>query len=165
MKRACVKGTDSKRVPVVERPIESPRSVIVEDTSHRGLNLGDPCADSDSATHTRLQQLRCRQVISVHMGFQQPLHLQPLLADEVDHGLDGLLADPPAAQVEIQYTIDNRATITLRILDHVGHCEGCLIEKGRHLRRQGAARPGAFDDRDGVGECDVGRAAHGMTPG
>lgn len=64
------------------------------------------------------------------MGFQQPLHLQLVLANEGDDpvGLDGRSA--PGGGVVIEHRVDNRAVPAIVLVDYVAVGLGCGVEEG-----------------------------------
>ncbi len=88
-----LKDTDLELLLILEQRIEGCAvgldfGLYIEDATERGLHLLDVLADGDFAAHLFLQPDRSGQMVGMGVGFQNPLHLQLMLAHKI-HDLLG----------------------------------------------------------------------------
>ena len=78
-------------------------------------------------------------MVCMHMGFQDPIDGQLILANIGDDLISGVKVDTPGGIFEIKNGIDNGAMLGVRIDDNEGRCEGLFVKKWYYFRSHGAS--------------------------
>jgi len=119
------------------RAVDAEFRFQVEQRLEHVLHLADRLADGDLAAQFAAQVRRGGQVISVGVGFQQPLHLQLMRTDEGNDfvGLRG--AGTTGSAVVIEYRIDDCTLPAIGFIDHVAVGRGGGVEESFNLRGHG----------------------------
>ncbi|MNI60155.1 hypothetical protein D3C73_1153490 [compost metagenome] len=69
-------------------------------------------------------------MIGVGVGFQQPLHLQAVLAHERDDPVRLQGGGSPGSRVVVEHRVDDRTLPAIRFVDHVTVGGRGIVEKG-----------------------------------
>ena len=102
----------------------------IEQLAKLVLHRGDVRADGQLAAEIFLQVGRRRQVVGMHMGFQQPLHLQAQFVHAVHQAVGTLGVGAAALGVVVQHAVDQGALRRGRIPGDVAEGEGGRVEEG-----------------------------------
>ena len=135
LQRGGFERADGEDVAVLDQPVEL-RAValelgaFVEDLAKSLLHHADAGADRDLAAEPLLEIGRGREVVGVHMGFEQPDDLEVLRLDVADDAICGGVSDAAGRVVEVQDAVDDRAGGARRVLHHIGEGVGCGVEEG-----------------------------------
>ena len=103
-----------RREQMIElRTVDAKFRLKVEQGLEHALNLADRLTDRNLAAQFPTQIRRGGQVIGMGVGFQQPLHLQLMLANEGDDlvGLGG--GGSPGGGVVVEHRVDDRAVTAI----------------------------------------------------
>jgi hypothetical protein len=95
-------------------------------------------ADADARTETLFEPARRRQVIRVHVRFEDPVDTQTLALDEGDDLLRTPGARLPAHRIVVEDRIDDDGASRSRIGHDVGVRSRRLVEEGLDSNRHGA---------------------------
>ncbi|MNG16208.1 hypothetical protein D3C84_1000980 [compost metagenome] len=76
-------------------------------------------------------------MIGVGMGFQQPLHLQPVLAHEGDDPVGLGRGRAAGGRVVIKHRVDNRALSAVVFVDHITVGRRGVVKKSFNQGRHG----------------------------
>ncbi len=134
---------DLEAVAVVEQVIEltaigGEPAACVEQLAEGVLHHGDAITDRQFAAQLLLEIGRRAQMVGVHMGFQQPLHPQVLVAHVVDQALRACMGGAAGCRVVVQHRVDHRTLARFRVADHVAVGKGRGIEEGFDVGIHGA---------------------------
>ena len=120
----CVQGdhvefADRKALAVKEQVIELAAVTLefgsgVEDLAEDVLDDADLLADAERTAEPFLDVGRCREVVRVDVGLENPLDLKPLLPDEGDELIRLLRSRAARGGVVIQHGVDNCAVVGRR---------------------------------------------------
>ena len=83
----------------------------VEDLAEDVLDDADLLADAERTAEPFLDVGRCREVVRVDVGLENPLDLKPLLPDEGDELIRLLRSRAARGGVVIQHGVDNCAVV------------------------------------------------------
>ena len=106
----------------------------VEHLAEDVLDDTDVPADGERAAEPVLDVGRCREVVRVEVGLENPLDLQPLLTDEGDELVRRFRRRAASGGVVIQYGVDNRTVSRREIPNDMAGRVGWLVKERRHLR-------------------------------
>ena len=131
-------AADREAVAVDEEPVELAAvalelGALVEDLAEGVLDDADVLADADPAAQPLLQIGRGREVVGMDVGFEDPLDLQPVVAEMGDDGVGRAGVGVARGIVEVEHGIDHRAGLACRVLHHIGNGVGRLVEKGGNV--------------------------------
>ena len=98
------------------------------------MDLGDLRANRQATAERLFDVGGGGQMIGVHVGFQQPVQRQALLAHIGDQPVGASVGRAPGGRVVIKHRIDYGAAFALRVTDHIAVGEGGRIEKSLNLR-------------------------------
>ena len=101
----------------------------VEQFAEHILHRHDMLANGDLAAELFLQIGCCRQVIGMGVGFKQPFDFQAVLVHISDYFVGGIEGGATGSRVEIKDAVDDGGAFGRRVVHHIGHRIGCLIEK------------------------------------
>ena len=113
----------------------------VEQFLEHRLHLADMPADGNAPAQLLLDVARAGQVVGMGMGLEDPVELQALAADVVDHPVGRSRGRPPRLEIVVQHRIDHRGAGARGIRHHIGHGEGFRVEKGFDVRGHGVLPP------------------------
>ena len=135
MQRAAFQGADAERLAVLEQVLElaavhRERLAEVEQAGEFRLHLGDSRADGQAPAQFALQEDGRRQVVGVHVGLQQPFHLQVVLANVGDQAFGAGMAGAPGGRVVVEHRVDDGAGAAGRVAHHVAVGGGGRVEEG-----------------------------------
>ena len=119
-----------RREQMIElRTVDAKFRLKVEQGLEHALNLADRLTNRNLAAQFPTQIRRGGQVIGMGVGFQQPLHLQLMFANESDDlvGLDG--GGSPGGGVVVEHRVDDRAVPAIVLVDHVAVGRRGRVEK------------------------------------
>ena len=101
----------------------------IEQAAKGVLYDGDLVADRQRPAQPLFQVRRGAQVVGVHMGFEQPLHLEVVLAHKVDQALSPGMRGTARRRIVIQHRVDQRALTLFRVADNITVSKGRGIEE------------------------------------
>ncbi|MNZ86742.1 hypothetical protein D3C78_1055770 [compost metagenome] len=122
----------------------------VEQLAEGLLDHRDLVADAQLAAELLLEVVAGAQVVGMHVGLQDPLHAQAVLAHVGDQPVGALVRGAPGRGVVVQHRVDQRALAAVRIAHHVAVGEGGGIEEGFDMGVHGAVLRGSSDTRRGM---------------
>ena len=99
------------------------------------LHDADLLADRDHAAELRLQVLRRRQVVGVGMGFEDPIHPQPVGADMRDQRIGRRGVGVARLEVVAEHWVDDRGAPARRVGDDVADGAGDRVDEAADARR------------------------------
>ena len=102
-------------VAVLEQPVELTAVALeiragVEDLAEHVLHDGDVPADGEQAADLALQVGRCREVVGMDVGLEDPLDLEPMLPHERDHAVGRVAVRVTGGGIVVQHRVDERAS-------------------------------------------------------
>ncbi len=106
---------------------------FVEDLAEGFLHDQDLLAYPDLAAQSLLDIGRCRQMVRMDMGFDDPLELEVVLPDMLDNRVGMIIGDPARRVIDVHYRVDDSAGTRGRVFDHVADGIGCRIEESLNL--------------------------------
>jgi hypothetical protein len=98
------------------------------------LDLADALADGDSASHSRLDDLRCRKMVGVRVCFKDPVQLQTVLLDKGDEFLGRAGIGPAGHNRETEHRVNNRCGRSFGITNDVAQCASLLVIEVLYVR-------------------------------
>ncbi len=141
-----LQAPDGKRLAIGEQVAEL-RAVggqvgRVEDAAEFPLDLRDSGADAHQPAEALLEPGRRREMVRMGVGFEQPVHPQPLGRDVGGQGLGGPGVGAPCLLVEPHDGIDDRA-MAGAVVHHVRERGGGAVEKMLDGKGHGASSLGS----------------------
>ena len=138
---ACAAMSPAEPVAIGEQPVELAAVALelragVEDLAEHFLHDGDVAADRQHAAELLLEIGRGRQMVGMHMGLEQPFHLEPVFVHKGDQPVGGPAFGAAGGRIEVQHGIDERALAGGGVGRDIAHRIGRLVEKARDLGRR-----------------------------
>ncbi|RMQ63844.1 hypothetical protein ALQ01_103258 [Pseudomonas savastanoi pv. glycinea] len=106
----------------------------VEQRAKGFLHGGDVAADDDLSAKLLFQVRRSREVISMHMGFENPLHRSPQRLYPADHPVGRLGPGAARLGVVIEHAVDQRALLASQVHHQVADGPGMAVEEGFDIK-------------------------------
>ena len=137
--RLGLEPADLEALAILEQMVEL-RAVMgkarpgIEDLAEHVLHLADMIADADPAAEMFLDIGRRREMVGMDMGFQHPVHYQPLGADKFDHRIGRFRRRAPGGGAVIEHGIDHGGALGRRIPDDIADRERVRVEEGFDFR-------------------------------
>src|SRR3546814_19397452 len=110
---------------------------VVEQLAEAVLYGDDMLANRDLAAELFLEMRRCRKMVGVGMGLQQPVDCKVMLLDEGDDLVGRGKARAPCRRIIIEYAVDDRGALGRGIVDDIGHRVGRIRPEERRLGQGG----------------------------
>ena len=139
MDRESLHAADLISVAIREQAVELAAvalefRTLVEHLAEGVLDRDDLLADADLAAEFLLDVGRSREMVRMDVRLDQPLHVEPLAAHEIDDLVGGFIGNAAGRIVEIHDGIDDGASLRAGIAHDVADRVGSRVEKGCHLR-------------------------------
>ncbi len=139
MQRPSSQVADAEPFFVFEQDVElaaiaREASFGIEQRPEDFLYLGNVRAYGDAPAKLGLEIGRCRKVISVNMGFQQPLYLGAQCSDTLDKPIGGNAGDASRLGVIVQHAVHQGTASGLLVHQQIADGRGCLVIEGVHVK-------------------------------
>ncbi|RMN37933.1 hypothetical protein ALQ60_102022 [Pseudomonas syringae pv. papulans] len=101
----------------------------VEQRAEGFLHGGDVAANDNLPTQPLFQIRRCREVISVHVGFENPLHRGAQRLRPFDHPVGRLGPGAAGLGVVIEHAVDQRTLLAVQVHHQIADGPGMRVEE------------------------------------
>ncbi|MOA12421.1 hypothetical protein D3C78_1324100 [compost metagenome] len=122
----------------------------VEQLAEGVLDHRNAVADAELSAELFLEVVAGAHVVGVHVGFQDPLHAEVVLAHVGNQLVGAVVRGASGGGIVVQHRVDQRALAAVRIAHHVAVGEGRGIEEGFNMGVHGTVLRAWLDTRRGM---------------